>query len=325
MNGRKTYKLVADQLLELDRGTAGSGLATLSRRSASSSRTTASVARPCARRSGCSKSQGLIEARGNGAFTVSHARNTLNQSLELLLSVAEADLHELFEIRRILEGEVRARSRLNGGARPISSRMRAAIAEMESGIGSEDDYIAADLAFHLTIAEATGNRVAAHLMHALRDQLHRALGTVYQIPHSAERSLAQHREIVEAIGARRPDEARASHARPHRSRRARDRHDGREGALMASVGFVGLGVMGGGIAARLHAAGHDVVGYNRTREKARWLEERGIRLLDTPRAVAEASDVVFSMVTNTQAARRGHGGTGRDPRRTRDLGRSTST
>ena len=70
---------------------------------------------------------------------------------------------------------------------------------------------------------------------------------------------------------------------------------------MASVGFVGLGVMGGGIAARLNGAGHDVVGYNRTREKARWLEERGIRLLDTPRAVAEASDVVFSMVTNTQA------------------------
>jgi 3-hydroxyisobutyrate dehydrogenase-like beta-hydroxyacid dehydrogenase len=70
---------------------------------------------------------------------------------------------------------------------------------------------------------------------------------------------------------------------------------------MASVGFVGLGVMGGGIAARLNAAGHDVVGYNRTREKARWLEERGGRLLDTPRAVAEACDIVFSMVTNTQA------------------------
>ena len=70
---------------------------------------------------------------------------------------------------------------------------------------------------------------------------------------------------------------------------------------MASLGFVGLGVMGGGIAARLNAAGHEVVGYNRTRAKAQWLEERGVRLLDTPRAVAEVSDVVFSMVTNTRA------------------------
>lgn len=70
---------------------------------------------------------------------------------------------------------------------------------------------------------------------------------------------------------------------------------------MAKVGFVGLGVMGGGIAGRLLAAGHEVAGYNRTREKARPLVERGLQLLDTPRAVAEASDVVFSMVTNTKA------------------------
>src|SRR5438552_4380882 len=70
---------------------------------------------------------------------------------------------------------------------------------------------------------------------------------------------------------------------------------------MAKLGFVGLGVMGGGIASRLLAAGHEVAGYNRTREKARWLVERGVQLKDTPREVAEAADVVFSMVTNTAA------------------------
>lgn len=204
----KTYKLVADQLLELiaaGRLRPGDPVPP-ERELVENYRVGRSSVREALR---MLESQGLIEARGNGTFTVSHARNTLNQSLELLLSVAEADLHELFEIRRILEGECAA---LAAGRRREADlvRMRAAIAEMESGIGSEDAYIAADLEFHLTIAEATGNRVAAHLMHALRDQLHRALGTVYQIPHSAERSLAQHREIVEAIGARRPDEARAS-------------------------------------------------------------------------------------------------------------------
>jgi 3-hydroxyisobutyrate dehydrogenase-like beta-hydroxyacid dehydrogenase len=44
-----------------------------------------------------------------------------------------------------------------------------------------------------------------------------------------------------------------------------------------------------------------VHGYNRTREKAQWLVERGLILEDTPRAVAEQADVVFSMVTNTKA------------------------
>jgi GntR family transcriptional repressor for pyruvate dehydrogenase complex len=204
----KTYKLVADQLLELiAAGRLRPGDPVPPERELVENY---SVGRSSVREAlRMLESGGLIEARGNGTFTVSHARNTLNQSLELLLSVAEADLHELFEIRRILEGECAALAAARR-REPDLVRMRAAIAEMESGIGSEDEYIAADLEFHLTIAEATGNRVAAHLMHALRDQLHRALGTVYQIPHSAERSLAQHREIIEAIGARRPDEARAS-------------------------------------------------------------------------------------------------------------------
>jgi 3-hydroxyisobutyrate dehydrogenase-like beta-hydroxyacid dehydrogenase len=70
---------------------------------------------------------------------------------------------------------------------------------------------------------------------------------------------------------------------------------------VAKLGFVGLGVMGGGITKRLLAAGHDVVGYNRTREKAQWLVDLGLRLEDTPRRVAEEAGVVFSMVTNTQA------------------------
>ncbi len=72
---------------------------------------------------------------------------------------------------------------------------------------------------------------------------------------------------------------------------------------MAELGFVGLGVMGGGIARRLLDAGHAVSGYNRTREKARWLIDAGMRWADSPREVAEASDVVFTMVTDTRAVK----------------------
>lgn len=72
---------------------------------------------------------------------------------------------------------------------------------------------------------------------------------------------------------------------------------------MATVGFVGLGVMGGGIARRLLAAGHEVHGYNRTREKAAQLVGQGLVLEESPRDVAAAADVVFSMVTNVAALR----------------------
>ncbi len=70
---------------------------------------------------------------------------------------------------------------------------------------------------------------------------------------------------------------------------------------MAQIGYVGLGVMGGGVARRLLDAGHQVTGHNRTRSKAEPLIAAGMGFADTPREAAERSDVVFSMVTNTQA------------------------
>ncbi len=72
---------------------------------------------------------------------------------------------------------------------------------------------------------------------------------------------------------------------------------------MAPLGFVGLGTMGGRMAGRLLAAGRQVVGYNRTAEKARALVAAGLVLEKSPRAVAEASEAVFSMVTDSVALR----------------------
>jgi 3-hydroxyisobutyrate dehydrogenase-like beta-hydroxyacid dehydrogenase len=59
--------------------------------------------------------------------------------------------------------------------------------------------------------------------------------------------------------------------------------------------------MGTAIVRRLLDAGHDVAVWNRTREKAEPLLEAGARWVDTPREVAARSDVVFTMVTNTEA------------------------
>jgi 3-hydroxyisobutyrate dehydrogenase-like beta-hydroxyacid dehydrogenase len=70
---------------------------------------------------------------------------------------------------------------------------------------------------------------------------------------------------------------------------------------MPNLGFVGLGVMGSQMVARLLEKGHSVTGYNRTRAKAQWLIERGMKWADSPRAVCAAADVTFSMVTNSTA------------------------
>ena len=70
---------------------------------------------------------------------------------------------------------------------------------------------------------------------------------------------------------------------------------------MANVGFIGLGTMGGPMAQRLLDAGHTVTGYNRTQSRAQWLMDLGMRWAGSPRAVAEAADVTFTMLRDTQA------------------------
>jgi len=70
---------------------------------------------------------------------------------------------------------------------------------------------------------------------------------------------------------------------------------------MANLGFIGLGTMGGQMVNRLLGKGHVVTGYNRTRPKAQWLIDKGMRWADSPRAVAAAADITFAMVTNSAA------------------------
>jgi 3-hydroxyisobutyrate dehydrogenase-like beta-hydroxyacid dehydrogenase len=70
-----------------------------------------------------------------------------------------------------------------------------------------------------------------------------------------------------------------------------------------NLGFVGLGAMGQLIVPRLIAAGHRVTGWNRSRDKAEPLIAGGMAFADSPRAVAQACEIVFSIVTDANAVR----------------------
>lgn len=72
---------------------------------------------------------------------------------------------------------------------------------------------------------------------------------------------------------------------------------------MTSLGFVGLGMMGGRMVKRLLDANHQVTGYNRTQSKAKWLIDEGMQWADSPREVAAASDIVFSNMADNDALR----------------------
>ena len=67
------------------------------------------------------------------------------------------------------------------------------------------------------------------------------------------------------------------------------------------VGFIGLGLMGGPMAANVARAGYPLTVYNRSPEKLEPLLQLGAQAAASPKAVAEASEVVITMLSDAAA------------------------
>jgi 3-hydroxyisobutyrate dehydrogenase-like beta-hydroxyacid dehydrogenase len=70
------------------------------------------------------------------------------------------------------------------------------------------------------------------------------------------------------------------------------------GTQTTTIGFVGLGRMGGNMAARFLAAGYTVYGEEQSREHVQDLVDEGLRWCDTPREVAAAAEIIFTSLPN---------------------------
>ena len=72
---------------------------------------------------------------------------------------------------------------------------------------------------------------------------------------------------------------------------------------MQTIGFIGLGKMGGNMAARYLSAGYTVHGEARDRSSVQWLVEQGLHWVDTPRELADAVDIVMTSLPNDDVVR----------------------
>jgi len=71
---------------------------------------------------------------------------------------------------------------------------------------------------------------------------------------------------------------------------------------MQRIGFIGIGLMGQHMARHLMAAGHPLTVWNRTKNKAQELLSAGAAWADSPKALAQNSEVVITMVTDSAAS-----------------------
>ena len=68
---------------------------------------------------------------------------------------------------------------------------------------------------------------------------------------------------------------------------------------MSKVGFIGLGIMGGPMAANLVAAGHEVTGYNRSQAKIDQLVAKGGKAASTVAEAVRDAEVIFTMLPDS--------------------------
>ena len=72
---------------------------------------------------------------------------------------------------------------------------------------------------------------------------------------------------------------------------------------MQTIGFIGTGGMGSGMATNLIKSGYQLVVNDLNRDQAKVLEDQGAKFVNTPREVAENSELVLSMLPNNDAVK----------------------
>ena len=121
----------------------------------------------------------------------------------LVVPVAASEIEDVFEARLLVE-EHCARRAANAGARlvadlePLIAEQEQAVAQGAPGMA---EFARADRHFHRAIVHAAGNAILTRLYDALRDRQQRiATVSLARNPGDAQRFVAEHRGIVEAIG-----------------------------------------------------------------------------------------------------------------------------
>ena len=163
------------------------------------------------------KSEGLVESRqGSGVFVREENTDAPFRIDPNIMDSAQSVL-QVVELRKVLEGEIAALAAIRRTPTQLTT-IKEALKQIDTDVLAGGDGVDADIVFHRSIADATGNPHFLALIHFLFTFLRSATQTTRRIE-ALRATLVQqvkdeHRAIVEAISRQNPDEARAA-ARKH--------------------------------------------------------------------------------------------------------------
>jgi GntR family transcriptional repressor for pyruvate dehydrogenase complex len=154
--------------------------------------------------------RGILQVkRGAGIFVATSEESVMGRLSELAsaLPLQGAELRDLFEVRKALEVKTAGWAAQRRSGHQVE-RLRRVVEDAYSHTEDFQVLSERDAQFHVAIAEASQNLVLVRVMLTLLDLLELARRESLSIPGRAKLSLKDHKRIVEAIEARKPEEAR---------------------------------------------------------------------------------------------------------------------
>ena len=173
------------------------------------------------------RGRGLLRTiKGSGTYVADVSLEPLGQAMHSYTTLAfEADFTELIGLRILLETEC-ARLAARQPAPSLITRLRSIVKTMAKHTSSPDEFSAADIDFHLAIAESSGNRIYATVLNSLHGRCIQYAQANRSSKANYLRTVEAHRNIVDAIESGDPDLAAAAmHAHLQASRRHFADHD----------------------------------------------------------------------------------------------------
>jgi DNA-binding FadR family transcriptional regulator len=134
----------------------------------------------------------------------------MRSSISLMMRVGRLQSPDyLVELREIIEPEIAALAAERANVEHIAA-LREAIARMDGALHQSEAYIAADNAFHRTLALATRNPLILSLVDSIVDLLGEQRKLIFSAPGGPERGQVNHRALLEAVERRDVEAARAA-------------------------------------------------------------------------------------------------------------------
>jgi GntR family transcriptional regulator, transcriptional repressor for pyruvate dehydrogenase complex len=151
--------------------------------------------------------QHLLESRrGDGTYVCEPDTKALARSLAQAVAVNQQMLREIMEFRHLLEPQVAALAAENITPAQLD-RLKILVCDQDRKILAAEDDAHLDVAFHLLLAEATGNRLIHQVFSIMQGAINDCRSGLLQSNLRRRTSLEAHLQLIDALEARDPEQA----------------------------------------------------------------------------------------------------------------------